>query len=981
MAVVLIGMISALASGCGSSGGSSGSAEEDYPVLTAMADLDNADIKRMQKRAEKGFAANEITMDAVKTFVIGTTINQRDSTYINKPIFSIGAMMQNSFIDSNQVSATQDSSSIRITTNKSATEESDHQLYDFGASASYCGFKTSLSYHQENKSSSMASSGTTSIVMNYTNYGAYIQIMPSTMDDTTDFTRFVVGDALSGEAIKEYVDYTEKKAGKKGDAKYIDTIKIKDSGIYPDVDNVYAHIQLIAAMEGVFHTLKEQYNEFSGNEEVANSLSTNMLALKQNIADSIDSFYSRHGDSFVSTIRAMSYGLGTGTMSTTSNSSKQESDYSASVSMQYSSLVAGGSGSGTVAFAKAKGLAEEFSNCEVTAVARPAGTVDVQAWANDLTAKLKEDSAILNVSEPSGLAKAITATPPSYVDLKDPNEPPSSCFNSYNEWKEYMAEKKTAKNQDVKNAEKGEEQVEEKGVPEALKDGNSENEDDNPSEKRKSFNSDKYPGAQLYLAYQTELDELTEPLETEKAVAAQKADDSTTNNNLMRIDGMFVSGFDTTGYDQVIPALRPDLTIPAKVVDALKGFPNISTMLMTVDKLGQLDSYLRFLSNYRVSRLPSTLAGNYHAFYIGYMEQAMDMISAQMINGKDIPSDLMASFSQAMFEKEITDESGETAKGRLYEALGDEYPYNYVIKLLEPQRAKIWSEAPGGYIPMQKAETAVEGLEFCAARGTTTLPIANSEGKYTSTYIDYGVVMFDDPSENPLSIYNSDALKDYTVSPWFPIFQYNKGQMILLFLQNSGAYQVVYTKNYILAPSAAQEANAATPFNTLGFRENVALTSSVLDAVATPDNDFMNVTGEEVCTWDYSIYFAEGQSQDRTDKYNFLMITKNVDDVQGSVEVLENGYSKFIGHNGFVNFYLLTNPDVNFTVVDKATNAAHVMVPETRKIMLLLLPINKTTCGDDFNITFSYSTDLSPSEVIASDSFQGTYTRAINDTE
>jgi len=76
------------------------------------------------------------------------------------------------------------------------------------------------------------------------------------------------------------------------------------------------------------------------------------------------------------------------------------------------------------------------------------------------------------------------------------------------------------------------------------------------------------------------------------------------------------------------------------------------------------------------------------------------MISMQLTQGVDISDKMLASFSVDM----LGQEGSERQSGSI-RPLANIDVYNYILKtLLAPDNAKIWSSAPGGYIPLPGME-------------------------------------------------------------------------------------------------------------------------------------------------------------------------------------------------------------------------------------------------------------------------------------
>ena len=923
----------ALVWGCTSSG-SDGSYRSQYPTLAEHAQMQEEHFKIFLQDDQVGVYGRPITIDSAKDMTIGARINTADSSFIVQPIFDLALLNQDNYLDANLSSSTQAGTEIKLVSNKKATSHSEQEKYDFTASGRHGGVKASAAYHQENKRQESSSDGTVNVTMSYNTTGAYVELITSGFNDNANFTPYLIGSKLDAATVKSYVDYTESYVtGSSGD-KYISAVIITNGGQLYSRDNVYGNVQLLGEMERVFGLLKTQYGQYS-DATVRATLMTNMSSLKSSIANAIKTFYSYNGDSFISRISAMNYGLGNGQLKFGQSSGNRENIYSGALSVSYSGLGFGGSASADVGVSRHNGWASAYKSTTVTAVSLPAGVIDTTAWTGSILAMLSDESSQISVPPLSNLPVIGTLTLPPPVDAKkDPATPPDSCFQSYDDWKQYQAGKKANPQQDKQQAEAAGGNVAGQGVQQAMNPAGGGN-------------------PQLHQAYATEL----RALKNKQQVSAPLV----RGGNIMRADKMFVSGFRTTPYDQVIPQLRPNLDIPGQSAN-IGGFPNISILLTVVDKLGQLNSYLHFLSGFAVSKLSTEISDGYATFYAGFTEKAFAMISMQLTQGVDISDKMLASFSVDMLGQE-----GSERQSGLYQAFGNIDVYNYILKtLLAPDNAKIWSSAPGGYIPF-------------AWDGNGQICFYNLLGINGDLTLSHSQVPYTDPTKNPLSFYedNNATIK----SPWFPVFQYNQSLPAnLLFLQVAGPYQIVRGFTYAAYPNKAMTFNQMNPAAL-----DASVTQPLADFLGKSGNSYLSSGEYDVIDWAYSLYFpnATQKDADMVKKYNVLTLPvrqpyvypppPNPPGVMGNYKSAFTPDSlKNTWLSGAKKIYKTYAGSSYIDIIDMSSE-----MPYQQLGAIMLLPINSTTCGDKFNNAFSYATNFGATDIVQDNSYEAAYKAAL----
>lgn len=917
-----------------------------YPALARETGMDNTDFDRFVHDTQAG---QPITLDNVKTFVIGTVLDTANSLYINRPIFHIKLLDEDSRLDKNLRSATTARTRISLVTDKSATSHTDQMQYDFSASVKKGGFKAQASYSQQNKFQMSTSDGTVSVKMTYNRSGAYIKIITGGFGASDDFSRYLVGKPLTKEEIKSLVNYTEAPVPGGGEM-YVSKLQIVNHGVLADQSNAYGNIQLLTEMERIFALLKAQHARYS-DPSVQARLISNMLALRNDIGDAIKDFYAYNGNAFVSSVSLMNYGLAKGELGFHVEDGNREARYGGALSVKYSGLVVGASGSAEVQHSRSNGWAKSYKNISVEAISAPDGTVDPTAWAMTIQGMLQNEGQPISVPAVN-LPPLAKLTLPDTVDpVKGPLEPPESCFTSYDDWKRYMEDKKKSKDQDQKQAKAAEKKIKDQGVQKAM---------------RKSAPQ----GSRLYLAFERDLNNLKkERLDARSSKAREPA---VTSSNIMRVDEMFVSGYDTTSYDTVIRQLRPNLDIPGRK-EVMDGFENISTLLLCMEQLGRLDSYLRFLSQFPVTRVDPGLSQRYHLFYQSVSEKAFDTIALQAEKGRDISAPLLTSFAETIFGPE-----GNDKEGLLYKGLGQDIDAcRYVLTLLEPENLKMWAEAPGGYIPFgfdQKGQLGffnLKGVSFSSEPGIGWL-------------FEYDFDPYANPAKDPLTFYERN--KNYLQSPWFPVFQYrNSRQPILVFLQMAGPYQFVYGFSSFVIPNTYCRGcvNPLMFSRVTPWKKDIYYSDSFIESIGFPENGWnYSCPGFSQMTWDYSLLFPNSTPDpNRNIRFNILTLMTTRTNCIRSKLIYGDGY---IGlpmggafFKPFLPYYLGVPKAVvwnNKTGMDKdfRVNAG------IADSFTLLLPVNEITCPLLYNEAFSYSTNAGAGGIITSNSYDDVYKAALS---
>ena len=913
-----------------------------YPALAAHAAMDEEDFERFVLNARRG---TDITPETIKSLSVGASINTAASTYNLRPIFDLGQLQKEGWLNVD-TTRSQQKTELRITSNKEASTSSSQVTIDGSASGSYAGFKASAAYHQANAWKNTKSDGSVSVQMVSANTNNIVSILSGGFSDSDNLTPYLIGSKLSDDLLNTYVKVTssEPTAACANQAYYtalsISRYKLADT-------EPYANIQLLTRMETVFDAMKAQYELC--DDTIRPQLVAQMVTLRGKIESAIADFYAYNGDSFVSQTTSMNQGIGTGQLGFSNADGNTEAQYGASLSAQYQNPAVGAGASGAFQYYKQNGWATAVKNVKVSAESWPAGVADTTAWVSSLATMLENQGSSL-VPPMGSLPKDPGVKLPEPVGPKKEKQegPPDSVFSSYKDWKKYQKDKKNGVYDDK-----------------VLEDA-ADNNDNKP------INGDvvllqaaQGSGDNVYLKLIAELDALKQRANAPQAVLQAGSD-----SNLVRFDKMYVNGFEALPYDAVIPQLRPNLDIPTKG-KTIDSFPHLMETMLLIEKLGKLDSYLRFLANIPVSNVTPEMSARYHQFFLKASAGGYDVTALSLSQGADVSAAVLSDYKKAMLGTDAT-----KAQSELYKSLQDIDYYNYVMgTLLDPAKGKAWAVAPGGYLPMRWKNDGSGGAELVTWTGLAHV----NHGKPNKE----GVVAIDfsNPNADPLTLYQSGMKALQT--PWYPVYIFNQGRApALVFVQHFGAYQAIYGLRWVTRPFDGD--TPVAPSLRPKWQDYLPLGSQDMRAAMTSANNSFLGTA---MSWDYSVYFPNSGNENdpiRLRKFNALVLTMPADyrssDGQtmytaahssavrdfDDFDYVYNGrtdatYNAFRPHGGNRKMRRMSNGEaVNITSTAEDSARAFVM----------LLPLNTTTTGESLKETFNYAPQRKPLDVVTPTSLE-----------
>jgi hypothetical protein len=440
-------------------------------------------------------------------------------------------------------------------------------------------------------------------------------------------------------------------------------------------------------------------------------------------------------------------------------------------------------------------------------------------------------------------------------------------------------------------------------------------------------------------------------------------------SNLVTVDGHYACGFRTTDFDEVLPQLRPNLTIPGVQGKPVEYFRNATRLRMVLDRIGDAAAYVWFL--YRVESLSGVtepMAQNFQSFAESFREDAGQLLSASLLAGVDISEPILAKF--------IIDNFGATGvvdpESTLYRKMGSTDPFKFIRNtLLAPSSAKLWSEASGGLLPLTfRNNTNAPGLTLFDVAG-----VGYNAGKpFLKTNL---TVPFNNPDKALLDLYTRKGLAPQT--PWYPVFRYNRASApVLVFVQFAGPNMIVYGRKYVVMPvnAARPDDSVISPdFANLNPIDTTAtLSEAMLARISDPENSFdgeCNIPGSTLTkNQPYSAYFPNTTfDQPLRDRSRVIVLGMANACFRNKAETAltaDNGFQAvdwLAGYTAFNVESIASNPVESSApfLVDQKLAAVNICPQNTGACTagsgasrIVLLPINSASAGPSFENAFRW---------------------------
>lgn len=993
---VVLFIASAAMAGCG---GSSAPEQLDplsieaYPLLQQYYGLDQDDLdsiaslssllmaqKTTQPTSLTGLQSDQtdeyaVSLEKVKTAVLGAGVYTQNSSFNNFPIFDIGNLKKDNLYQENFSSMTETQS---IDMKTQTTGESNSTVFKSRAAASYSGigFHGQITAEGEYNFQEMRNQGGTSVVFRREVFSSQPTISLTTKIGSRelDYSPYLVGTSFTPQEIAEIIKPT-KCQNLKGDPAggYICKVAIDEfiiDSIVPN--NPYQRIQVLNELIRTLDTLRAQRSALSSNDKRRDEMLASMILIRDSIRQLIETFYLIHGQAFISSLYTMADATGVGTIKWSDVTGNESRRWAVGVTAGYSSLVNAVSGGLDLSGLTSKGWAESFQNVKVTATSNPATFTNVSEWVTKIEASLKAAASSKPTVPAADMSKVPFVTAPDPAKLKEPLLPPKGTYSNLNEW--------VAAREYLKNPEKNKEILRDQAnwVKQNLLDKPAQ---DKPAQALKSTTSVANSSEQSL-----DYDKLTEEIDrfnnVQKNLTALRTGLRGSGNNLISVDGHYVSGFDLTKYEDVLPQLRPNLSIEGETPEAADYYPNATRLRMLTSRVQDAALYIRFLSNIEdVSGVNTQIADKFESFSKIFTKEVFNNLKKMTLSGKDVPSDVV----ESVIDKMVGNSESRKKSNQLLTSAENEDLYRYFREtILTPKAAEIWAEGSGGFIPFtfqRNPNAKSKGLTFFDVRGI-------KYNQKNQPEIDSRLnLTFSNPETNPLELYRDSKLypelKSVPLqSPWYPVFRYNRNKpSSLLYVQFAGAEKIIYGKQYVVIPSSKDA--KSFEFRSVPQNLNARLSEKMMELISSPSNSFMTNDDPYLALSIYggianfSIKFPNTTaSQDLYERYKALLMIINprITPQITVSQAYDNGYQALPWQDGYKNFavqgdnfdvdtgpYLINSRLQNINTCNSDFRFQY-MCPNAR--YMVLLPIGKQSVGDDFQKSFRWSASYKIDEMI-----------------
>lgn len=795
-----------------------------YPLLASHTGLDQTDIDRITQAPIVAGSSNnmEISMQSIKSMVLGAGIYKQNGTFNSFPIFDLGSINEAGLLVKNSDGIFTEKQTISM----SSTTEGRSDSFDFkaraAASLDVAGFKASAAAEGQETTTKVKNSGDASVVFQRTVSAGNtptLKIITAIGESGLDFSRHLKGKPLSQETLSLIV--MPNKCNSQKDAPpggLICSVTLKDDGRYGEAySDIYQRVQILGEMINQFSTMREQRNSLKSDDGRRDEMLKSMQLLRANIRARIEDFYLVYGQAFVSSLYTMADATGVGTIDWNNETGSKSTRWAASIAGGYSNFVAAGRTEVDISRLAASGWAKSFESVKVDVTSNPAGFVNTKTWADDITSALKASKTNQPSVPMADLSKNPSVTLPKAAEKKEPLLPPKGTYSNLEEWKEARAYLKNGEQDDIERDKQGRAVndlfLNLPGRRQSLQGGSASNlEPINIS----AFHDEI-----------TRLDRVRGTLNNRPLLAND-------SGNIVTIKDHYVSGFDLTDFEDVLPQLRPNLKIDGDEAKEPEYYPNATRLRMLVSRVADASAYIAFLQNIEpVSGVNATMAQKFSDFNKRFSETSFNILRQMNNAGNDITSVVLDAHIQSMVGQSDQD------KSELYSIANDIDLYRYFRwTILSPKSAEIWADGAGGFIPFSfKNSSNKPGLTFfdvqAIGRERDGVPFIRSN-------MD---TVYAKATDNPLDFYKNRNIPFQT--PWYPVFRYNGKSSSLLYMQFAGANMIVYGRKYIVMPVSknpttlngrSEQKIEANPINP-----DAVLTERMINLLMDPQNSFMEL--------------------------------------------------------------------------------------------------------------------------------------------
>lgn len=920
-------------------------------------------------------------LESIKTLSLGSKIFSGEGNFLGESVFDLLALDQDNYIvhdDRASVSI----STIEMITNASATSS----LFSESAALSLKRrgtFHASASAKQSYQKDKTTSDTKTTLCMTNALKGITANInIDMSPDRTYNFAEYLNGIPLTQAQVDGNASNVYDANGTVTDIDITTFSGAQTPGVIIYDNAPYrANIQLLGRMENMYAELDRQNTDLGGSDPDTLSL---MDELRGYIVQAVLEFRYIAGDQFVNQVDLMSWERGQGEMQISQKSKTITKSYAGTLAAGY---VGVGSTAGSLNFNIQNGWATSYNQTQVQAESFPGTAYDASQMASDINSMLK--SATTSISVPASTPQDAVAfpDPPDYERPKGPDEAPESCFKSYEEWKNYTADRKEKEDGEGKEAEEAEgkdmmELVEEGIDLFALVEGDNKEGD---ALVRSGALADTGVFEEEWTALRAlRKKQMSGGTAASAAQIEPRADSSDFNSKTYTPANVLTGGFDSTAYQLLIPQLMPDFSETSDAdADAdieLDAFVNGTRLMVFIDHLNQLNTYLRFLGNITdISKVADRKADDYDNLYNQYFDEAYDLIGLALAAGTDVADSDYNALQAKYFGSDPKDLTKEQCGSSVFcEQLGYDF-YNYTRSLMKDPNENVWRSAPAGYVPMfQGKQHAIFFQPEKSKNSSLRLTDDDTKNFVTVTRLDDMVRHFYyDRAQDP-------NWQKYQ-TPWFPVFLFEgTKETELVFTQFMGPYVIVYTRSQTIYPGKGRHNSDSIYFDSMEPKEgsNVERVAQILTRWID-ENKKLGFSDE--MSWDYAIYTNDVTLDEKyADERRVLLlhIKKSIDsdeyfdeecweshhDDKGFYVCSPVAVTTYQGSDHYVSDAVFAHINTN-GMIEKVT--IDQVVPSATQAYMMLYPLKKNDFKDDS--VFTYATTEPIQGEMNSQAFQNYY--------
>jgi hypothetical protein len=379
---------------------------EKFPVHRAIYGMNSQELVNFASALGDTYGTM-ITPENIKSMSLGARIWGSASDFDNTPIFDLSAKYLNDLVDLNPGTG-KAGYTITVDANTNKTNSELLLKADFGASARVIGYSGSLGYaHDESTArSSLNGSANVHAVQYKTNQ---IDLRVQDGNQYKDLSAYLLGDVWTTTTFDAYAPGCA--------TPILDTFTGPKAYTGSLINSPAEHYAAIVAMEVCYVALLTQYDALTDEAQKAKGYDK-LLMFSNVIKDTINAFYGKYGDSFVTEIRGYQSVVGNVSLKSSALAGQDEYANSASISWGSSAFLAASDVKTSVKQLSQSGWANAGFDLTAEAETTPANAVTSlppKAFADGLRDYVQSIMKDLN---------STTSIPSTSLSARDPVIPP-----------------------------------------------------------------------------------------------------------------------------------------------------------------------------------------------------------------------------------------------------------------------------------------------------------------------------------------------------------------------------------------------------------------------------------------------------------------------------------------------------------------------------------------------------------------------------